>query len=135
MIRLLLISGILGLFSCKNSQNPNLSDLLKSECFWDLTENKEVIGGLNSCYRFLPDGRCYYYYYNFYNRKRTDSVFRYDAGDVIVPDTWSVIGDTILMARSAQYRILSFGKEAVIVKGYMNDTIVLRKNCRTILEK
>ena len=98
MNKLLFIVIIYGFFSC-NDPKPTLSKLLASKCFWDITGDNRVIGGLNSCYQFLPNGKCYFYYYNFYNKKLTDSVFQYDDDDVVVPDLWSTIGDSILVAR------------------------------------
>ena len=133
MIRLLLVFGTLAIFSCKNSKRLNLA--LESDCFWDRTDERGVIGGLNSCYRFLPDGQCFFYYYSFYNHKRTDSVYRFEDIDVIVPTTWSVKEDTLLIARGTHYKVLSFTKESIIVEGYLNDTMIFRKNCRTILKK
>lgn len=135
MKRLLLTFVVLYLISCSGAHTPTLEDILKSNCFWDRTGDNQVIGGLNSCYRFLPDGQCYFYYYNFRNRKLTDSVVRYETDDVIVPTTWSTIGDTVLIARGTHYKVFAVTKGSVIVEGYMNDTMIFRKNCHTILEK
>jgi hypothetical protein len=134
MTKLLQALAIL-LISCKNHDAPTLENILKSNCFWDRTGENQVIGGLNSCYRFLPDGQCYFYYYNFRNRKLTDSVFRYETDDVIVPTTWSAVGDTLLIARGTHYKVLTVAKDSVTVEGYLNDTMVFRKNCHTILER
>ena len=135
MTRFLPCFLIFWLMSCRDAGKPTLENILKSDCFWDRTGDKQVIGGLNSCYRFLPDGQCYFYFYNFKNRKLTGSVFRYDDDDVIVPNTWSVVGDTLLIARNTHYKVLSFVKDSITVEGYLNDTMVFRKNCRTVLEK
>jgi hypothetical protein len=126
MIRILLLNLIL-FSSCKNSKQLSLVNVLKSECFWDRTGDNQVIGGLNSCYRFLPNGKCYFYYYNFYNKRITDSVYKYDDGDNILPDTWSVVGDTLLIATGAHYRVLNFCKDSVVV-GLRYDTITFIKN-------
>jgi hypothetical protein len=135
MRKILLLTEILILFSCRNDhQNLSLTNILKGDCCWDRTEEDGVIGGLNSCYRFLPEGQCYFYYYKFYNRQITDSVYRYDDGDVVVPDTWSVQGDTLLIARGSPYRVLDFSKEAVTVENN-HDTIILRENCHTLFKK
>jgi len=135
MIRLLLVSVAFFSLSCSNSKSLNLADTLKSNCFWDRINERGVIGGLNSCYRFLPNGQCFFYYYNFYNQKITDSVYRFEDNDVIVPATWTVKGDTSLIARGIHYKVLSFTKDCVIVEGYSKDMMIFRKNCQTILER
>jgi hypothetical protein len=135
MTKLWPILATVYLFSCKQSYSVSLENTLKSNCFWDITEDKQVIGGLNSCYRFLPDGQCYFYYYYFINKSLTRSVFRYDDDDIIVPDTWAVIGDSLLIARGTQYTVLAFSKDSIIVEGYLNDTLIFRKNCQTMLGK
>lgn len=116
-------------------QSLTLSDVLKSTCFWDKAGESGIIGGLNSCYKFLPDGQCFFYYYTFYDKKRTDSVYRFEDIDIIVPTKWSTAGDTLLIARGTHYKVLSFGRDSVIVKGYLKDTMVFRKNCQTFLER
>mgnify|MGYP000943815096 CR=1 FL=1 len=120
--------------TCKRYKAKTLRDVLSSKCFWDRTEEDRVIGGLNSCYQFLPDGQCFFYMYNFYNRRKSDSVYRYFDDDVIVPNRWSVEGDTILIARNYRLKILNFDESSVSYIGYKNDTIVLRKNCKTFRE-
>ncbi|SHF42350.1 hypothetical protein SAMN02745131_02602 [Flavisolibacter ginsengisoli DSM 18119] len=121
------------LLSCNSSQSLHLDDVLKSDCFWDITGDKEVIGELNSCYKFLPNGQCFFYYYNFRNHKRTDSVYRYDDFDVIVPDAWSAKGDTLVIARGTYFKVVAFSKDSVLVETPV-DTMVFRKNCHTIKE-
>ena len=100
-----------------------------------MTEESGVLGGLNSCYKFLPDGQCYFYYYNFYDKKRTDSEYRFEDADIVVPTKWSTKGDTLLIVRGTHYRVLSFAQDSIIAQGYLKDTIVFRKNCQTVLER
>jgi hypothetical protein len=125
---------VIFLLSCNSPKSPALTDILQGDCFWDRTGDKQVIGGLNSCYMFSAGERCFSYYYNFYNHKRTDSVWRYDDGDVLVQDTWSVMGDTSLVIRGTQYKVLNAANDSVlVVEQPTNDTIVLRKNCKTFI--
>jgi hypothetical protein len=135
MSRLFFLTATFFFLSCNNSKSLSLADTLKSDCFWDRTNESGVIGGLNSCYRFLPDGQCYFYYYNFYNHQLTDSVYRFEDTDVIVPTTWTTKGDTLLIARGTHYKVISFARDSVVVEGYLKDTMIFRKNCHTILEK
>ena len=113
----------------------SLTEALTSDCFWDRTNERGVIGGLNSCYRFLSNGQCFFYYYNFYNRKITNSVYRFEDKDVVFPMTWSAKGDTLLIAQGTPYKVLSFDKDYVIVEGSLKDTKTLQNNCQTILQK
>ena len=62
-------------------------------------------------------------------------MYRFEDVDVIVPVTWSVKGDTMLIARGTYYKVLSFSRDSIIVEGYLNDSMVFRKNCQTILER
>ena len=133
MGRIFIAFGFFSVLSCKDSR-LTLKDAITSNCFWDRTEDNEVIGGLNSCYKFLPDGRCYEYYFNFYNKKITDSVYRFADTDIMVPTTWSVVGDTLLIARGTDYKVLNFSKDSITLIGYESDTMIFRKNCKTKLE-
>jgi hypothetical protein len=119
--------------SCEKSKDPDLAEVLKGECFWDMTEKENVIGGLNSCYRFLSNGKCYFYYYNFYDKKRTNTVYKFDDDDVSVPETWSTEGDTVIIARGANYKVISFSDSQIVVEGYLKDTMSFIKNCETVL--
>src|SRR5262245_19539090 len=127
MNKLLLTVTIFFLVSCKNS-HVSLSKILKGDCFWDRTGDKEVIGGLNSCYRFLPDGRCFFYYYHFHHyrkndsvyHQRTDTVFRYDDDDVVIQHIWSVVGDSILIAQEVSYRVLNFSYDSIKIMNSYN---------------
>jgi len=96
--------------------------------------DNQVIDGLNSCYRFPSNGKCYFYYYNFYNKKITDSVYKYDFGDVVVSNTWSTVGDTILIANDISYRVLNFAEDSVVI-GQRHDTVTPIKNRKTHLGK
>src|SRR5215211_5078611 len=124
MIRPPLALWMLTMLSCQNPNCLTLSDALKSNCFWDRTNESGGIGGLNSCYRFLADGQCFFYYYNFYNHKITDSVYRFEDNDLILPSTWTVKGDTSLIARGTLYKVLSFTKDSIMVEGYLKDTMI-----------
>ncbi len=130
LIYLVLLSTLL--FSC--NQKQKLSEILGSDCLWDVTGDKRVIGGLNSAYLFTSEGNCFFYMYNFYNKQRTDSVFRYDYDDVIVSNTWSAHGDSILIANGARFKVLVFDKDSIEIINN-SDTMVLKRNCRTLFKK
>jgi len=135
MIRLLIFSLIL-LQSCKTtSKEPSLQNILTTHCYWDILD-ESVINLINSCYKFNGDGSCYYFYYNFYNKVRTDSVFRYSDDDVLVSNKWTIKGDSILIIRGISYKLITCSMESIILKhSDRNETLVLIKNCKTIHEK
>ena len=134
MKRLLGLLTVYLSLSCSTKNRPTLSAVLKSDCFWDITGVSNVRGGRNSCYKFSSDGKCRFYYYNFYARKITDSVFEYDDDDNLVPQNWSTQGDTILVARGTQFSVLNFSTDSITIIG-LNDTMILRTNCNTRIEK
>jgi hypothetical protein len=132
------------LLSCGGAKRPSLQQVLVSDCFWDRTGDNQVIGGLNSCYRFFSDGRCYYYYYQFrFERQgdsvvrfRKDSAYRYSDGDNIMPDTWKLQGDTLLYIEGVPHKALNVTFDSVlVVEQGTGDTLLLRKNCKTIVHK
>ncbi len=117
------------LFNCCN-QKKELQSILSVDCYWDIL-NKGSIHPINSCYRFNHTGKCNFFYYNFFDKKRTDSVFLYDDGDVVVPNKWSLIKDSIIIIRGVEYLILSYNSDSVFLKGVRNDTVALIRNCKT----
>ena len=128
MKSILLLLGALLIIRCSNDRQPDLRQMLSSGHFWDCTQVDNVKGGLNSGYRFLSSGECYYYYYKFWQGQRTDSVYRYDDDDVIVPDKWWLEGDSILIIRGIRHRILEYTSDHVAIIYNPNDTVVLRDN-------
>jgi len=120
------------LASCVHSHRPNLSDILSSKCFWDITGEKNVVGGLNSCFRFSTNGECKFYYYYFNNKRKSNLAFHYDDDDVVISNTWIVLGDTLLKARNLNYKVLKFVSNSVSVVTQTGDSLIFKKNCQTI---
>lgn len=111
------------------NQKKELRDILSVDCYWDILD-KGSIHPINSCYRFKKDGSCGFYYYNFFDKKRTDSVYLYDDGDVVVPNKWSLTNDSILI-RANKYSIIRYSSDSVFLTATGVDTMVLIKNCAT----
>ena len=128
-IRLFIFLSLITIIFYKCKQKNSLHNVLTADCYWDILE-KNSEHPINSCYKFNEDGRCNFFYYNFYNKKRTDSVFLYDDGDVIVPNTWELRSKSNLVIRGTEYHLLQYDTDSVFLKGG-NDTIVLIKNCKT----
>ena len=115
------------------NEKKELRDILTIDCCWDILD-KGSTHPINSCFTFNKDGFCGFYYYNFYDKNRTDSIYRYDDGDVIVPDKWSLMNDSIQI-RANKYHIIKYNSDSVFLTDKRTDTIVLIKNCATIKPK
>lgn len=107
----------------------SLEAVLSGGCYWDIFDEGSP-HPINSCYKFEKDGSCTFHYYFFVNKIRTDSVFKYDNGDVVVPDKWMVTKDTIQI-RSGKYGVLRYTPDSVFLKARSGNTLVLVKNCST----
>lgn len=116
-------------FNCCN-QKKDLQSILSVDCYWDILD-KGSPHPINSCYKFRKTGRCNYYYYNFFDKKRTDSVYQYDDFDVIVPNKWVMLSDSIISIRGIEYLILKYNSDSVFLRGVRKDSITLIKNCKT----
>lgn len=111
------------------NQRKELRDILSVDCYWDILD-KGSIHPINSCYKFSEDGRCNFYYYNFFDKKKTDSVYLYDDGDVVIPNKWNLIKDSVVI-RSNRYHIIRYDSDSVFLTATGVDTMVLIKNCKT----
>jgi hypothetical protein len=116
------------LFNCCN-QKKELQSILSAGCYWDILD-KGSIHPINSCYKFGEAGTCNFYYYTFFDKKRTDAVFLYDDGDIIIANKWSLAKDSIFI-RSNRYHIMRYSSDSVFLTSKQTDTTVLIKNCKT----
>ena len=114
----------------KCNQRDSIQNLLTSDCFWDIWE-KNSNHPINSCYKFDDKGNCNFFYYNFYDKQKTDSVFLYDDGDVIVSNHWKLKNDSSILIRGLEYRITRYNVDSIFLKASRNDVIVLIRNCKT----
>ena len=128
-IKIFILGVFVVLLSNCNSKKE-VRDILTVNCYWDIL-NKGSIHPVNSCFKFKKDGSCGFYYYNFFDKKRTDSVYLYDDGDVIVPNKWNVKNDSIQI-RGNKYYIISYDSDSLFLTTTIADTMVLIKNCATV---
>jgi hypothetical protein len=69
------------------------------------------------------------YVYKFKNGQRTNEIALANGGDLIYPDKWTIIDDT-LNFRSYKYLIVSYSVDSVTLKSPVgNDTLRLVRNC------
>ncbi len=121
------------LLSCQVQKSPSLKSILADQCFWDIVDDNQVRVGVNSGYRFLSNGNCFFYYYKFSRRKRTDSVYRYETTDVLFPNIWTSTDDTLLNIRGFEFRIISLTADSIsVINKRSGDKLLLHKNCKTI---
>ena len=122
---------------CLNHCRPVKEDIqdVLTVCYWDILDTG-VIGLINRCYKFDKSGECTFYYYNFYNHKRTDSVYQFDEGDVMAPDKWELKNDSIISIRTIDYTIIKYNSDTVWLKNVLNKAPkILVKNCKTLKEQ
>jgi len=111
------------------NQKEDLQNILSASCYWDILD-KGSPHPINSCYKFRGTGDCGFYYYNFFNKKKTDSVFLFNDDDVVVPNKWKVINDS-LQIRANKYHVMRYNADSVFLTATGKDTMVLIKNCAT----
>jgi len=119
------------LVSCQR-KHTHVAKILENNCFWDFLDPKQS-NYIHDGYRFKKKWECQRFYYRFINQRRTDSVIWYDKDDNIVPNTWEVIGDTILKAQGFPMKIIRYNNDSIVIKlESRNDTAFLIRNCKTV---
>ena len=91
--------------SCKSKHEEIKEILISDKCVWHI-KNRPMEYGYYA-YQFLKDGSCYYY---IRDRQGVFSKFYFD--DVIVPNTWSVIGDSNIIIQANSYIITHYSKDS-----------------------
>lgn len=113
--------------SCNDQSS--LKKTLTTNCYWDISELNSV-HPINSCYKFDVNGNCQFFYYNFYDKKRSDSVFVFDDDDVIIENSWLARKDS-LRIRGSEYIVLKYSQDSVMIRNLVGDTTILIRNCKT----
>jgi hypothetical protein len=114
------------------SPKKSITDTLIADCFWDILD----IGSphpINTCYKFSKTGDYSCYYYNYYAKKRLNTVYIYDEADIIDSNKWEVLKDSIQIS-AIKYSIIRYTPDSVFLMNRSRDTMVLIKNCQTVLE-
>ncbi len=108
--------------SCKNNSNTFVIRLTNQhKQFWNIFNQKR--GYVTGSYSFDVNGECFYYT----NKNGKKSKIFDD--DVVVPHSWSHIGDSILVINGSGKRILHLGQDTlVLLNTIINDTILLIRN-------
>ena len=117
-------------FNSCGSKKKDLSDILSFDCYWDIIDIGSL-APLNSCYKFDKLGGCKYYNYHFFDKKRTDSVYLFDDDDVIVPNKWKIVNDSIII-RANKYHVISYNSDSIVLTATGKNTMILKKNCKTL---
>jgi len=131
----LLVFLIFFVASCETSEKKrSIRDTLTDNCYWDVID-KQVYYMTNACYRFMKDGKCDFFYYNFRDKKRINTVFRFDFDDVIVSKTWLLQNDNTLNIQGINYNITCYNQDTIVLKNILSTIkadLVLVKNCTTV---
>lgn len=122
---------ILACFSSLSCDNiKSLDSVLSESCYWDIHEVGSI-HPINSCYKFDKSGKCGYYYYYYYEKgKRTKEVFKFNDGDVVVPDVWNYANDSLFI-RGNKYSVINYNNDSVALGVDGVKTMILYKNCET----
>lgn len=114
-------------YNC-NNQNA-LENNLQTDCFWDILDIGSI-HPINSCYKFNKDGTCNFYYYNYFEKRRTDSVYIFNDNDVVVPNYWKLLNDSLII-QSNKYYVIRNNFDSIVMTATGFDTVILIKNCKT----
>lgn len=125
LITVCVVLVLIGFSNCQ--KKAELHNILSNGCYWDIWD-KGSPHPINSCYKFTKEGDCNYYYYNFYAKKRQNTVYLYNDADVIVPNKWEVLKDSIHI-RANKYFVIRYSVDSVFLTSNEKDTMVLIKNC------
>lgn len=119
---------VVSIQSCVQS---GLKKNLNNNCGWDYyNKNHPEIPVTHV--RFKRNGECYFFIYNFYNRKQTDSVRLFPEGDNISPKTWSIEGDSVMVIQGKRMKVINYNEDTIRLGYYtVDDSIFLYKNCNT----
>lgn len=91
--------------SCKSKREEIKEMLINNKCVWHI-KNRPMEYGYYA-YQFLKDGSCYYY---FRDRQGVFNKFYFD--DIIVPNTWTLNGDSNLIIQANSYLISYYSKDS-----------------------
>lgn len=107
--------------SCGRKVNYNNLIVYSDSAYWDYYDNQTKIP--IGSYLFKKNGECIRYFYTKY-----DSFFRYNDEDVVRPNTWVILGDSILKIRGLDRRIISITSDSMeLLNPKLNDTLIFRR--------
>jgi len=108
IVRILGISMLI--FGCHEDNQQKLKDILPKVEFWDYTFTENGGNQVYGAYKFEKNSNCLFFSYRKINtndslliRVPADS----NSGDVIEPNTWSVINDSLVYIRGMQRSVVS----------------------------
>ncbi len=130
-ISILIILGII--FSCQNSRQSYLRDILSDVCFWDVLDKDFNVKNVKYTYRLLPGGTCYMYRYNYSNNEKQNSVSHRDKEKGEVDIKWYVKSDSVLTIEKVDYKVLIVDKNYVLLETSSSPGFILQKNCQTFI--
>ncbi len=114
--------GIMVYFSsCNGVKSYSNMVVSNDSTYWDYYNPRKKI--VTDCYLFKDNGECLRYIYT-----KEGKLLRFDDDDVIVPDTWKILGDTIISIRGLELQILSITSDSMILENQFHDTLLFKKN-------
>lgn len=111
-------------FSCNKRSHYNHLIVEGDSTFWNYYKNQSQIP--SDCYLFKKNGECIRYFYTKY-----DSLFRFSDEDVEYPNTWQILGDSIIEIRGFKRRILYITSDSMkLLNPKLNDTLIFKRKYR-----
>jgi len=131
-----LITAIIALVcliaACKAvSRSSHIQDILEGPCFWDVLDSVGNHASILYTYRFLPEGVCYKYRYQYQDSERKKSVEPVDRSKGEVNLGWSVLNDSTLSIAQSFFRIIDIDKKFIFLESVETGFFVIEKNCST----
>ena len=99
--------------SCKERSDPIGILTNRGYKYWLVAENRYEGGKTKYFYYFDMNKK----YLVFFKSYRTGNFDKYDSGDVVYPDEWELINDTIIRLDMNLYFINSINKNEIILTG------------------
>jgi len=103
--------------------------------YWDIYRmEKKTYKYPEYGYHFQANGKCIYYFYHYKSKAFNLGLKRYkfDFGDEIIPETWSMKNDSIINVMGFHYKIIYLTKNEMTIVNLLNnqDTIYLKLSAK-----
>jgi hypothetical protein len=94
------------LVSCQTPRGESISRTLVNGCFWDVWNESFDAKHIKYTYRFLPNGTCYKYQYDYVGQQKQNAVSHLDKIKGETDIGWQSENDTVLTIGKTDYKIL-----------------------------
>jgi hypothetical protein len=121
--------------SCQTPHGEYISRALVNGCFWDVLNESFDAKHIKYTYRFLPNGTCYKYQYDYDGHLKQKSVSPLDKIKGETDIGWQSENDTVLTIGKTDYRILKVENGTIWLESPNAESFIIRKNCTTYIRE